>query len=125
MIKDEYEILAYNDLIVANEYLDILRDEMMRQKSLYTASGDILEDVYTNLVMFSIKYKNRMEDISAISSKIEEARSKHRTVVAERDELKEEVENLTKELDYIRLQYIELEESMKQLQDKIKSMLLW
>lgn len=124
MIKDEYEILAYNDLIVANEYLDILRDEMMRQKSLYTASGDILEDVYTNLVMFSIKYKNRMEDISAISSKIEEARSKHRTVVAERDELKEEVENLTKELDYIRLQYIELEESMKQLQDKIKSMLL-
>lgn len=124
MIKDEYEILAYNDLIVANEYLDILRDEMMRQKSLFTASGDILEDVYTNLVMFSIKYKNRMEDISAISSKIEEARSKHRTVVAERDELKEEVENLTKELDYIRLQYIELEESMKQLQDKIKSMLL-
>lgn len=124
MIKDEYEILAYNDLIVANEYLDILRDEMMRQKSLFTASGDILEDVYTNLVMFSIKYKNRMDDISAISSKIEEARSKHRTVVAERDELKEEVENLTKELDYIRLQYIDLEESMKQLQGKIKSMLL-
>ena len=125
MIKDEYEILAYNDLIVANEYLDILRDEMMRQKSLFTASGDILEGVYTNLVMFSIKYKNRMEDISAISSKIEEARSKHRTVVAERDELKEEVENLTKELDHTRLQYIELEESMKQLQGKIKSMLLW
>ena len=125
MIKDEYEILAYNDLIVANEYLDILRDEMMRQKSLFTASGDILEDVYTNLVMFSIKYKNRMDDISAISSKIEEARTKHRTVVAERDELKEEVENLTKELDYIRLQYIDLEESMKQLQGKIKSMLLW
>jgi len=124
MIKDEYEILAYNDLIVANEYLDILRDEMMRQKSLFTASGDILEGVYTNLVMFSIKYKNRMEDISAISSKIEEARSKHRTVVAERDELKEEVENLTKELDHTRLQYIELEESMKQLQGKIKSMLL-
>lgn len=124
MIKDEYELLAFNDLIVANEYLDTLRDEMMRQKSLFTASGDILEEVYTGLVMFTIKYKNRMDDISAISSKIEEARSKHRTVVAERDELKEEVENLTKELDYIRLQYIELEESMKQLQDKIKSMLL-
>lgn len=124
MIKDEYEILAYNDLIVANEYLDILRDEMMRQKSLFTASGDILEDVYTNLVMFSIKYKNRMEDISAISSKIEEARSKHRTVVAERDELKEEVENLNKELDSVRLQYIDLEESMNHLQEKIKSMLL-
>ena len=124
MIKDEYELLAFNDLIVANEYLDTLRDEMMRQKSLFTASGDILEEVYTGLVMFTIKYKNRMDDISAISSKIEEARSKHRTVVAERDELKEEVENLTKELDYIRLQYIELEESMNQLQNKIKSMLL-
>ena len=124
MIKDEYELLAFNDLIVANEYLDTLRDEMMRQKSLFTASGDILEEVYTGLVMFTIKYKNRMDDISAISSKIEEARSKHRVVVAERDELKEEVENLTKELDYIRLQYIELEESMKQLQYKIKSMLL-
>jgi predicted nuclease with TOPRIM domain len=124
MIKDEYEILAFNDLVTANAYLDTLRDEMMRQKSLFTATGDILEDVYINLVMFTIKYKNRMDDIRAISSKIEEARTKHRAVVAERDSLKEEVEDLSKQLDKSRLESIELEEAMNKLKGNVKSMLL-
>lgn len=124
MIKDEYEILAYTDLMVANEYLDALRDEMMRQKVLFTASGDILEDVYINLVVFTIKYKNRMDDIRAIASKIEEARSKHRSVVQERNQLTGEVVDLHKQLEKTRLENIDLDAELQKLKSNVKSILL-
>ena len=124
MIKDEYEILAYTDLMVANGYLDALRDEMMRQKSLFTASGDILEDVYINLVLFTIKYKNRMDDIRAIASKIEEARSKHRSVVQERNQLAGEVVDLHKQLEKTRLENIDLDAELRKLKSNVKSILL-
>lgn len=122
MIKDEYEILAYSDLTVANVYLDtmlgVLRSLKQENSPLY---GD-LEKAYLGLSEFTHKYKYRLEDISSISKKIEEARDKHRTVVASNSELVSANADLSKQLNRSRELCIELQYDNETLKNRVSEL---
>ena len=122
MIKDEYEILAYNDLTVAHSYLDtmagVLRSLKQENSPLY---GD-LEKAYLGLSEFSYKYKYRLEDISAISGKIEEARAKHRMTLASNSELVSSNADLSKHLNRSRELCIELQSDNESLKNRVSEL---
>lgn len=122
MIKDEYEILAYNDLTVAHAYLDtmagVLRSLKQENSPLY---GD-LEKAYLGLSEFSYKYKYRLEDISAISQKIEDARSKHRMTLASNSELVSSNADLSKHLNRSRELCIELQSDNEYLKSRVSEL---
>ena len=122
MIKDEYEILAFNDLTVAHAYLDtmagVLRSLKQENSPLY---GD-LEKAYLGLSEFSYKYKYRLEDISAISKKIEEARSKHRMTLASNSELVSSNADLSKHLNRSRELCIELQSDNEYLKSRVSEL---
>ena len=115
MIKDEYEILAYNDLTVAHMYLDTIAGVLSSLKAENNPLYGDLEKAYLGLSEFSYKYKYRLEDISAISGKIEEARSKHRLTLATNSELVEQNAQLTKQLDNSRELCLDLQADNEEL----------
>ena len=115
MVKDEYEILAYNDLIVAHIYLDTIAGVLSSLKAENSPLYGELEKAYLGLSEFSYKYKYRLEDISAISGKIEEARSKHRLTLATNSELVEQNAQLTKQLDNSRELCLDLQSDNEEL----------
>ena len=115
MIKDEYEILAYNDLTVAHMYLDTIAGVLSSLKAENSPLYGELEKAYLGLSEFSYKYKYRLEDISAISGKIEEARSKHRLTLATNSELVEQNAQLTKQLDNSRELCLDLQADNEEL----------
>lgn len=94
MIKDEYEILAFNDLNVAKAYLDMVNGVMTSLMRDFDPRGEELAKAYIGLYEFTDKYRHRMDDISAISGLIDKARSKHREVLAKLDAALEEVSQL-------------------------------
>ena len=117
MVKDEYEILAFNDLNVAHAYLDtlagVLRSLTQENSPL---SGD-LEKAYLGLSEFTYKYKFRLDDIASISGKIDEARAKHRDVIAKNSDLVQQNAELAKHLTLARGQCLELQEENESLFD--------
>jgi t-SNARE complex subunit (syntaxin) len=99
MIKDEYEILAFNDLNVAMGYLSTINkvlDSLREDKSPLLRDA---EDAYIGIVMFTEKYRHRLEDFSSIRGQIEKARNKHRTLIAKEQEGQKKISELTKQLE--------------------------
>ena len=123
VIKDEYEILAFNDLSVAHAYLDTLAGVLRSLKAENSPLYGNLEQSYLGLSEFSYKYKHRLEDISAISSKIDEARSKHRSIVAKVDVLSEQNAQLTKQLERARELCIDLQYENEKLKEQLSDAL--
>jgi t-SNARE complex subunit (syntaxin) len=99
MIKDEYEILAFNDLNIAMGYLSTINkvlDSLREDKSPLLRDA---EDAYIGIVMFTEKYRHRLEDFSSIRGQIEKARNKHRTLIAKEQQGQEKISELTKQLE--------------------------
>ena len=109
MIKDEYEMLAFNDLNVAHGYLGTLNEVMMSLNAYSDPRRGKLESAYLGLYEFAEKHRHRLGDISTISGKIEEARSRHKTVIKTNEELVEANAKLTKQLENARELCLELQ----------------
>lgn len=124
MIKDEYEILAYNDLFVAKAHLDTIYKVLMSLNASFDPNASDLEKAYLGLYEFADKYKYRMDDIRAVSGLIEKARSKHRKVLAERDQLKTELQENSRLLEETRSQYIDLMSQNEEMKKTISKLML-
>jgi len=120
MIRDEYEILAFNDLNIAMGYLGTINEVL---NSLREDKSPLLrdaEDAYIGLAMFTEKYKYRLDDLSAIKDQIGKARSKYRTLLAELEESDKKVFELSKQLENSRELCIELQDD----NEKLKSIVM-
>lgn len=96
-------------------YLDTIAGVLSSLKAENSPLYGELEKAYLGLSEFSYKYKYRLEDISAISGKIEEARSKHRLTLATNSELVEQNAQLTKQLDNSRELCLDLQSDNEEL----------
>ena len=115
MIKDEYEILAFNDLNVAMGYIGTINKVL---ESLREDKSPLLrdaEDAYIGIVMFTEKYRHRLEDLSTIKDQIGKARGKYRTLLAELEEGDKKVFELSKQLENSRELCIELQDDNEKL----------
>jgi chromosome segregation ATPase len=115
MVKDEYEILAFNDLNVAMGYLSTI-DKVLG--SLRAEKSPLLrdvEDAYIGLSDFAYKYKYRLDDLSSVGRQIENARIKYRALRADVEEGKKRISELTKQLNRSRELCIELQDDNEKL----------
>lgn len=131
MIKDEYEILAFNDLQVAHAHLTTIYGVMTSLREEFDPRGEELATPYIGLYDFADKYKNRMSDISAIKDTIEQARSKHRGVLARLEEAQAKVEELSKSEAKLRDEVlsltsvnVELNKTVDKIKEQVKSLRL-
>lgn len=85
-----HKILFANDLreltYIINEFIEIAK--------LLEDNEELLK-LMTSLDRFYYAYESRITEVSELLEKIQEAREKHRKVLAERNEYKKEVERLT------------------------------
>jgi len=123
MVKDEYEILAFNDLNVAHAYLDTLAGVLRSLTQENSPLRGDLEKSYLGLSEFTYKYKFRLDDISSVSGKIEEARLKHRDVIAKNSDLVQQNAELSKHLTLARGQCLELQEENERLKLRLDEVL--
>jgi len=90
MDNNLHKILFANDLreltYIINEFIEIAK--------LLEDSEELLK-LITALDRFYYAYESRITEVSELLGKIQEARSKHRKVLAQRNEYKKEVERLT------------------------------
>jgi chromosome segregation ATPase len=120
MIKDEYEILAFNDLQVAHAYLSTIYKVMTSLRDDFDARAEELESPYIGLYDFADKYKHRMDDISAIKELIEQARSKHRTVLAKLHDAEERIVELTESETRLREEVLSLTSVNEELRGNVE-----
>lgn len=90
MDNNLHKILFANDLreltYIINEFIEIAK--------LLEDNRELLE-LMTALDRFYYAYESRITEVSELLEKIQEARQKHRKVLAERNDYKKEVERLT------------------------------
>ena len=90
MDNNLHKILFANDLreltYIINEFIEIAK--------LLEDNRELLE-LMTALDRFYYAYESRITEVSELLGKIQEARQKHRKVLAERNDYKKEVERLT------------------------------
>jgi len=90
MDNNLHKILFANDLrelsYIINEFIEIAQ--------LLEDSKEVAK-LITSLDRFYYAYESRVTEVSELLGKIQEARSKHRKVLAERNDYKTEVERLT------------------------------
>lgn len=90
MDNNLHKILFANDLreltYIINEFIEIAK--------LLEDNEELLK-LMTSLDRFYYAYESRITEVSELLEKIQEAREKHRKVLAERNEYKKEVERLT------------------------------
>lgn len=90
MDNNLHKILFANDLreltYIINEFIEIAK--------LLEDNRELLE-LMTALDRFYYAYESRITEVSELLAKIQEAREKHRKVLAERNEYRKEVERLT------------------------------
>ena len=110
MIRDEYELLAFNDLNVAKAYLDMVYSVFESLNKDFDHRADELSTAYIGLYDFTEKYRHRMDDIGAVTKLIDEARSKHRDVLAKLQVALDEVVQLTEQKERAESDAIMLQE---------------
>lgn len=123
-MRDEYELLAYNDLIVAHAHLDIVGTTLRSLLADFDPRADDLQQAYLGLCEFSDKYKHRLQDYAAIYKLIDEARAKHRVVLSKLSDAQDEISRLTGENERAVSEALSLTSHNEQLKaeiDKIKS----
>lgn len=119
MVRDEYELLALHDASVADHWVSEVIEVSRDMELAFDPRGRRLTDAATNLALFVMKYRNRMDDIRAISEKIDQARNVHRKLKAEHQELQQQLAQTTQQLEDLQSQYLELMSKNEDLKKRI------
>ena len=119
MVRDEYELLALHDAMVADQWINEIIETSRELEADFDPRGQRITDAAMHLTLFVMKYRNRMDDVRAISEKIDQARTVHRKLKAEHEEVRQDLAQTTQQLEDLQSQYLELMSKNEELKKKI------
>jgi chromosome segregation ATPase len=119
MIRDEYELLALHDAMVADQWINEIIETSRELEADFDPRGQRITEAAMNLTLFVMKYRNRMDDVRTISEKIDQARTVHSKLKAEHQEVRKDLAQTTQQLEDLQSQYLELMSKNEELKKKI------